>query len=220
MPTDLNLAELLLQNKSHNNSEVTPGLRFGDLASNPGVTKFLKALGGNPNLSPEIKALAIKYLEKNPSIRDVEVGKVPSGGDSFNWASGRLGVSSSDPDILSHEASHASRLKEDSLYRDILGMSKRVMGVNNMVAIPAILGIRSFVGDSDSRNTILKTLAGVSALAAAPNLVEETRATAEALTKSEDRLRTALKLAPGLASHFAHDMIAPTAYYLAGSNLD
>lgn len=220
MPTDLNLTELLHQNKSLTSSEVTPGLTFGDLASNPGVAKFLKALGGNQSISPEIKSLAIKYLEKNPNIKDVEVGKVPKGGDSFNWATGQLGVSSSDLDVLSHEASHASRLKEQSLYRDLLGMSKRVVGLNNLAAIPAILGIRSFVGDPGTRDTILKTLAGVSALAAAPNLVEETRATAEALGHSDDKLRTAIRLAPGLASHFAHDMIAPTAYYLAGSNLD
>jgi hypothetical protein len=222
MPSELSLADYLSANPATQSGSIksTPGLRFGDLASNPGVSKFLNALGGSPELSPEIKALAIKYLEQDPTLRDMEIGKVPKGRDAFNWGTGRLAVSSPDPDILSHEASHAKMLREESLYRDILGMSKRIVGLNNLASIPAILGIRSFLGDSDTGNTILKTLAGASILAAAPNIIEETRATAEALAKSDDKLRTAIALGPGLASHYAHDLVAPTAYYLAGSKLD
>lgn len=192
------------------------GLRFKDLTSFSGSARFTNALGGDRHIASEIRDLAASYLKEYPELERIEVGKVDPGGDHFNWSKGQIGLSSGNPDVFSHESAHAGTLQDDSLYRRILKLSKGAVHLNNVAAIPAILSVKNFIRDEKKQDNVLKALAGFSAVAALPNLIEEARASAKAVGKSENKLRAFKSLGPGFLAHVAHGVAAPSAYYLAG----
>lgn len=202
-------------NRKETPTQEVPRLRFKDLTSLSGSSALAKALKGTDADSRQIRDLAIKYLKENPDIGNVAVGKAPEKGDHYNWSENRIGLSTSNPDVFSHEAAHASRLHRDSLYRKMLYASKLTTSLGNMTSLPVLLGVGTSVSDSQKKKDIYGSLAGTTALAAIPNLYEEGRASASAIKKSPERWRTFKELAPGYASHAVNDLLTPVSYYLA-----
>jgi len=194
-------------------------LRFKDLATLSGALRFSRALGGTEEDTVRVQQLAKNYLADNKSIGDIEIGRVPSGA-VYDTLKDRIGVSSADVDVLAHETEHALRLRGTSnLYRTVLGLSKQVVALNNMAAVPAILGLRAMIKNKEERNSVLRVLAGASAVAAVPNLVEEGMASTRVVLNSPDKAKAFKRLFPAFAQHAGYGMVAP-GLYLAGTKVE
>ncbi len=91
--------------------------------------------------------------------------------------------------------------------------AKGLAELNSIAAIPIMLALRAF-SPPDQRQDILQTLAGLSAAAAGPNLMEEASASANAIMGSDDKLRTAGKLLPAFGQHAISSLIPMLLYQL------
>jgi len=182
-------------------------LTIGALTTASGLTRAAKALNASPEDMVRIYSYSKKFIEDEPSLADMQVGK-SSGGSFYDIDKKRLALGTSDPDVFAHEVGHAQRLHDaGDTYKSILKGSKALTRLLGTAALPgaAALTYSPSVDDS-SKKTILRGLAAASALAALPNLVEEVAATSNALANSTSKLRTLKNLAPGLASHSLHDL--------------
>ena len=131
----------------------------------------------------------------------------------YDTTRNRVGLAKANPDILAHEIEHARVLRDPSLYRSILQLSKGASGVATIAALPTVLGLHYFIKDRDKRNAALKNLAGIAAIAAVPNLIEEGRASIRAVSGSPDKAQTVTELVPGFGAHLAQGMLAPGILY-------
>jgi hypothetical protein len=76
--------------------------------------------------------------------------------------------------------------------------------------------LKTFIRDQERRDDILKTLAGLSAAAAAPGLLEEASATIRALKHQPGRRMDMMKtLGPAYLAHLARSL-KPALVYQAG----
>ena len=119
------------------------------------------------------------------------------------------------PDALAHELGHAENLKQKGLYTKILRVAQGVAKINNIAAVPVMLGLRTMVKDEDTRNDILSALSAVSSAVAAPLLLEEASASYQALHNAPDKLQALKTLAPAFLAH-AGMSLAPVGIYQAG----
>lgn len=165
-----------------------------------------------------IQERAQAYLEDDPGIAGTRIVKIPEGG-VFDIMADRIGLSSADPDVLAHEAEHSRTLRGGGgFYGDVLNLSKTMTEFGNIAALPVILGMRAFIDDPDTRKNVLKTLAGVTALAALPNILEEGRASVRAATRSPATMDSVSTLLPAFGEHALEGALAP-ALLLAGTKL-
>ena len=193
-------------------TEETP-LRFKDLVNAAGLSRLARAVEATNEQVADIHALAADYLQSNPGLADIPIGKTQSGA-YYDFKNNRLALSSADPDVFSHEVEHAIRLKDkSSAYKALLGLSKQVTALNNIAAVPAAMAISKWVEDPALREKLLLGAAGLGTAAAAPNLFEEAVASSRALGRSRDKLRTAITLGPAFGAHALHDLTAPGLYY-------
>ncbi len=191
----------------------TSPLRFKDLVTAAGLDRLARAVEASNEEVANIHSLATNYLASNPGLSDMPVGKTQSGA-YYDFIKNRLALSSGDPDVFSHEVEHAIRLKDkSSLYKTLLGLSKKVVSINNVAAVPAALAMSRLIEDPDMREKALLGTAALGTIAAAPNLFEEAIASTRAVGNSSDQLRTMLKLGPAFGAHALHDMTAPGLYY-------
>jgi len=183
-----------------------------------GATRLTNAVGGDSKATRRIQERAQSYLDYDPDIANVEVVKIPDGG-VFDILNNRIGLSSSNPDIMAHEAEHARTLRSGGgLYGALLNLSKKTTALSNIAALPVVLGMHAFVDDDNKRKNILKALAGFTALAALPNILEEGRASARAIVGSPATLDSVGTLLPAFGEHALEGAIAP-ALLLAGMKL-
>lgn len=159
------------------------------------------------------KRIARSFLTSNPGLNRTSIGR-SSSGSFYDFSNNRLGVNTDSPDVLAHELGHAARLSEASeLYKGILGTSKRLSRVNNLLSMPlaSIVALNKST-DLDTRRDILKKMAIGSAILSSPNIFEELAASAHAVRHSDTPIRTALRVAPGMVSHLMNDGTAPLTY--------
>lgn len=201
-------------NDRHTAAPIAP-LKVKDLTTAAGLTRAAKSLNASPEDMVRFYAYSKGYIEEDPRLGDISIGK-SSGGDFYDIDKNRIALSSSDPDVYAHEMGHAERLHDSSgFYKGVLKGSKAVSSMLNLGSIPIGGAVTYTEGlTSNTKKNILRGLASASALAALPNLVEEVGATANALGKSNEALRSLRKLAPGLASHSFHGLSGPATYYL------
>jgi len=177
------------------------------LQSAPGLAALASRVGNvdsffnDPEHAKEIPETIARFLEQNPSLADVKVETNPDirGGYYPNEDAITLGVVN--PAVVGHETAHAENVRKAPLYRKILGIADTVARINNVAAIPAMLAIRAFVGDPETRREILNILAGASAAIAAPGLVEEFGASAAAVKNAPDKLQAVKTLLPAFLQH-------------------
>ena len=188
-------------------------LRFKDLVTASGLSRLAKAVEASNEQVAAIHSLASRYLKENPELAGIPVGKTRSGG-YYDFKNDRLALSSGDPDIFSHEVEHAVRLRDASPgYKNLLGLSKKLVALNNIAAVPAAMAMAKLIEDPKLREKALMGSAALGTVAALPNLFEEAVASSRALGKSKDRLRTAITLGPAFGAHALHDLTAPGLYY-------
>jgi hypothetical protein len=157
--------------------------------------------------------IARSFLASNPHIKDTKFGRSASG-SFYDFNTNRIGVDTSSPDILAHELGHAARLADAStLYKGILGTSKRLARVNNLIATPlaSVIALNKGMNLEDRRD-ILRKLALGSAVINSPNIFEELAASSYAVRHSDTPIRTGFRVIPGMVSHMLSDGTAPLTY--------
>jgi len=190
-------------------------LTLGDLTKAKGLVRFAKAMNASPEDVVRVNSIAKKYINENSKLESLNIGK-STAGDFYDIKNNRIALSSSDPDILSHELGHANRLSgASSTYKTILKGSRALNNLIGAAAIP-IGGAISYSPSisEDNRGSILKGLAVASAITALPNLTEEALASANAIQNSTEKLKTITKLLPGMATHALHDLGGAGTYVL------
>lgn len=157
--------------------------------------------------------IARSFLKSNPGLKDTKFGRSASG-SFYDFSTNRVGVDTSSPDVLAHELGHAARLADASdLYKGILGTSKRLSRINNLIATPlaSVVALNKSM-DLEDRRDILRKLALGSAIINSPNMFEELAASAYAMRHSDTPIRTGIRVLPGMVSHMLSDGTAPLAY--------
>ena len=190
-------------------------LTLGQLTKAKGLVRFAKALNASPEDMVRVNSVAKQYVQDNPNLKDLKIGKSTSG-DFYDIKNNRVALSSSDPDILSHELGHAARLSDaSSTYKKLLNTSRTVNKYLSAGALPigGAISYSSHIAEKN-RAPLLKGLAIATAITALPNLAEEALASADAVRKSTEKIKTLTRLVPGFGAHALHDLGGAGAYAL------
>jgi hypothetical protein len=177
------------------------------LQSAPGLAALASRLGGvdsffhDPEHAQEIPATIARFLKQNPSLADVKIESNPDIPGGYYPGKDTITLGVVNPAVVGHETAHAENVRKAPLYRKILSIANTVASINNIAAIPAMLAIRAFVGDPETRREILNILAGTSAAVAAPGLVEEFGASAAAVKNAPNKLQAIKTLIPAFLQH-------------------
>jgi len=197
-------------------------MTLADLARPEGVQHLVDVTGGthsyynHPERAHEVLAVAQSAIERNPNIGQTKVRIMPNLPNSFyNFDRGELILGVTNPHALAHELEHADSLRQASLYQKLLRVSQGVSRLNNVMALPTMLALRTFLTDKDRRNDILKTLSAVSTAVAAPELMEEASASIKAIQHSPNRREAMKTLLPAFMAHLT-TRLQPALVYQAG----
>ena len=192
-------------------------MRIKDLATLKGSERLRLALGLDEDQAAKIKVLASSMLSNNPHIKETYVGKAAPGVSFYDFKNNRLGIGHKSSDVLAHEMGHAASLADASeLYKGLLRTSKKLTRLSNNAAIPIAGFIAAYPKlTSEQKRGLLSNAALASGLIAAPNLLEEANASLKAIYHSPSKLRTGLRMIPGIVSHSSNDLTAPSTYILA-----
>lgn len=193
-----------------------------DLTRPEGIDHLLAVTGGtnsfynHPTRAEGVRQVAMSAIQTNPNMAHVKVRVMPNLPNAYyNYDKGEVILGLVNPDALAHELGHANNLRQEGIYAKVLKAANGVARLNNMLAVPAMLALRMFVQDKNKRDDVLKTLAAISAAAAAPGLLEEAAASASALRHSPNKLRAMGTLGPAFLAHAASS-VAPSLIYQAG----
>ena len=175
-------------------------LRLSDLATAAGATRLQKALGSTDEEAARSLVYARKYLKDHPELYNLRIGLAPT--SFFDHNSDRIGIATSNPDILAHELGHAADLGLDQgIYKNVI--TPRSKDLNSLIDNSALIGATAMTAVTDSQvaSKYLNYATALAAASAAPTLYNEAVATHIAASKSGNYLKTLSKLSPGLMSH-------------------
>jgi len=190
------------------------------LADAPDLAALVSRLRGvdsyynEPDSVPEIPEAIRRILESNPALADVRVETNPDIRGGYYPGRDTITLGVVNPSVIGHEAGHAENVRKAPFYSKLLRIANAVASINNVAAVPAMLAIRAFVGDPDTRRQILNILAGTSAAVAAPGLVEEFGASAAAVKNAPNKLQALKTLIPAFLQHAAMSSIPVGVYQL------
>lgn len=200
-------------------------LKLQDLAETEGIQHLIAVTGGpgsyysTPERAQGVQLVAQRAIQKNPNLAHTKVRIMPNLPNAFyNFDKGEILLGQVEPVGLAHEIEHADSVRQEGLYRKVLKAAQGITRINNAVAMPTVLALRTFIRDEDRRNDILKTLSAVSAAAAAPMLMEEAQASMRAVKASPNKVDAIKTLGPAFLAHMASNM-APSMIYQAGRKL-
>ena len=193
-----------------------------DLTKDEGLRDLLAATGGTdsffnyPERIQGVRDVAQRAIDATPAIANTKVRVMPNIANAYyDYESNEILLGLVNPDALAHELGHASNLRQKGLYTKILRTAQGVAKINNIAAVPVMLGLRTMVKDKAARDDILNALSAVSSAAAAPMLLEEATASIQALYNAPDKLQALKTLAPAFLAH-AGMSLAPVGIYQAG----
>ena len=200
-------------------------LVLADLTQPEGLQTVIQATGGTrsfynqPGKLEELATVAKNAIARNANLAQVRVQVVPNLPNAFyNYDKGEILLGITNPAVLAHEIEHADNIRQNSMYSNMLRVAEGVARLNNVMALPTMLALRVFMQDPEKRDDILKTLAGLSAAAAAPGLVEEASASMNALKHNPNRIEMLKTLAPAYMMHLARSMQPTLTYQLGRSS--
>lgn len=197
------------------------GATIQSLTTSPGLGTLARRLAGvssfyhKPESLSGVAPTVQNFLNSDPRLKDVKLRIRPGMQGSYHPKHDTVSLGVVNPAVVGHELAHAHNLRKARVYGKVLSAAQGVANVNNTVAIPAMLAIRTLVGDPDTRREVFNILSGVSAAVAAPGLVEEMGASVEAVKNAPDKLQAVTSLIPAFLTHAAHSL-KPTMVYQAG----
>jgi len=187
-----------------------------------GMQQLVAVTGGarSPYAAPEMQSathsVLSNALRENPALATTTVVIRPGFPNAYyNVNKNEIVLGIVDPNVLAHELEHADSMQQHGLYRKVLQIAHGVSQLNHLAALPTVLALRTFLKDKGQRDDILKTLAAVSAAAAAPGLMEEASANIGAVRNSPNKLEAIRTLGPGFMAHIASGM-SPSLIYQLG----
>ena len=149
------------------------------LTTQPGLAALAQRLGRvegyyhEPERLGAVAPTVSRDLATDPSLGSIRLVARPGAPGVYYPNSDTMQLGVINPAVVSHEMAHAQNLRNAPLYSKILRVANTVANINNKAAVPAMLALRLFVGNENTRNEILNILSGVSAAVAAPGLMEE-----------------------------------------------
>lgn len=185
------------------------------------ITDLLNRLGtsqsffNEPAHAKEISEVVHRYLEKDPTLGDVQLTTDPGSPGYYSPAEDRINIGVVNPAVVGHELGHARNIKGSPTYRSLINLTNTLARLNGLVALPAMLSIRALVGDESQRRGALNVLSGISAALAAPGLAEEIGASAEAVQNAPDKLQAVKSLLPAFGAHLIA-ALTPMGIYQTG----
>lgn len=195
------------------------------LATPEGAAALAQRVGGvqsfwneGPEAAQDVRDLIQKALDKRPELEDIKLRIRPGSPGGYHPGSDTIVLGVSNPAVAAHELGHAKNIRDSVVYGKILQAANHLANINNTVAIPAMLGLRAFVGDEGIRNEILNILSGTSAALAAPGLVEELSASIDAVKDSPNKLQALKTLAPAFLTHLVKSGL-PVGIYQLGRHI-
>lgn len=195
--------------------------RIKSLTTAPGLAQMsanLRDARGffhEPENLPDVLETVKRYLKTDPRLADIPIASRPGPPGGYYIDKDAIRVGAINPAIVGHELGHAQNLRKAPIYQKVLKAAEGVARVNNVVALPAMLALRAFVDDKDTRDEVLSILSGTSAAVAAPGLVEEISASARALQHAPDKLQAIKTLLPAFLTHVVSSL-APAGIYQSG----
>jgi len=195
-------------------------LRVQDLQGMGGLDRLALALGLDSDQKHKVKSVVDSYLAANPGIGSTTVGKAAKNVSFYNFRNDMLGLGHTSPHVIAHELGHVDSLKDSSdIYKAILSGSKRATKLNRDIAIPASATVALLLSkDPDRQQALLRNASLISLGLAAPNLMEEAIASYKGTKHSPEKLRAAINMLPGIASHAMNDLM-PALTYAGASKL-
>lgn len=197
------------------------GATIQSLTTAPGLGILARRLGGvssfyhKPESLSGVAETVQNFIKADPRLKDVKLQIRPGMQGAYHPGRDTVSLGVINPAVAGHELAHAHNLRKARVYSKVLQAANGVASINNTAAIPAMLAIRTLVGDPDTRREVFNILSGVSAAVAAPGLVEEMGASVEAVKNAPDKLQAITSLIPAFLTHAAHAM-KPTLVYQAG----
>ena len=183
-----------------------------------------KQLGGvesyyhEPEQLAAIRETVRRITEEDPSLKTVKLRVTPDIKGGYIPGRDTVALGVVNPAVAAHELGHAQNIRKSRIYGKILGVANDVARINNVAALPAMLGIRAFVDDPQTRKEIFNILTGASAVVAAPGLAEELSASVSAVKHAPDKLQAIKTLLPAFLHHTLHAMI-PIGVYQLGKHI-
>lgn len=190
------------------------------LTTGPGLAALAQRLGRvdsyyhEPESLGGISPTVSRYLTEDPSLGRMRLNVRPGVPGMYYPRSDTVQLGVVNPAVVGHEMAHAQNLRNAPLYSKILRVANTVANINNKAAIPAMLALRTFVGNENTRNEILNILSGVSAAVAAPGLMEELGASMAAIKNVPNKLQAVKSLAPAFLLHAAQSLMPAGVYQL------
>lgn len=203
------------------NDEVT--LKW--LSTPEGARELARRVGGvqsfwneGAEAAQSVSDLVRKTIEDNAALGDIKLRVRPGPPGMYYPDADTMALGVSNPAVAAHELGHAKNLRGSNIYGKALRVVNQLAGLNQAASIPVMLGIRTFVGDDDTRNEALNILSGASAALAAPGLVEEFSASVDALKNAPDKLQAIKTLGPAFLTHLAKSSL-PVGVYQLGRHM-
>jgi hypothetical protein len=199
---------------------------ISSLTTQPGIGQLRRQLGDvrsfwheeGPGQGRAIQQTLESYFREDPSLADVELAVQKGSPGYYIPSKDRVQLGVINPAVVGHEMGHAQNLRNTKLYGKLIRATEGIARVNNVAAIPAMLGIRALIGDRGTRNEILNILSGVSAAIAAPGLAEEMSASISAVKHAPDKMQAVKTLVPAFTTHVMASML-PTGVYQLGKHI-
>ncbi len=195
------------------------------LATTSGLSDLGKNLGGVDSFYhegvealPAIRQLIKEEIESDPRLSDISIRTTPGLHGGYFPGKDAIALGVINPAVVAHELGHAKNLRKSQIYRKILMTANNIARLNNIAALPAMLAIRALVEDKDTRDEILNILTSVSAIAAAPGLVEELSASIDAVKHAPNKLQAIKTLLPAFIHHSLSAAV-PAGVYQLGKHI-